>query len=147
MMMTLGFKLSEYKRLSSTDWARPIITVGGEEVTITSVDKDNLLYQNYPVLLSNGTRCSTNGKNPEGKKIMISHNIKPPIIDGRMVSDKTFALRFKNFLENIQVNDFCGEEELEYLQGVARDLLRWQVSTAIDSSEIAYLENNGIKKE
>lgn len=43
-----------------------------------------------------------------------------PIIDNRIVSDKTFAVRLYNFLNAVQVNDMAGEEEKEYLLSVAR---------------------------
>lgn len=139
------FKLSIYQSLESTDWAHPIILKNDkEEVTITSIDKDSVLYQNYPILLSDGTRCSINGKTPDRSKLSISHDIKPPIIDGRIVEDKTFALRFLNFLEGVQVNDCCGEEELEYLTMVAGELLEWQLSTVTSEEEISYFRNCGI---
>lgn len=140
-----GFKLSRYQYLKETDWANPVILKDGDEVKIVQVDK-GVLYQNYPVLLSDGTRCSINGKNPENIKLMINYDMKPPILDGRIVYDKTFALRFLHFLERTEVNDWWGEEELEYLKIVARDLLDWQILTATELEEISYLERNGLKK-
>lgn len=69
-----------------------------------------------------------------------------PIIDNRIVDDKTFALRFKRFIENVTVCDQPSEEEKEYLLMVARQLLKYQVETAIDSKELAYLVMNKVIK-
>ena len=63
-----------------------------------------------------------------------------PIKDNRLVSDKTFAIRFKNFIEDIQVNDPCSEDEKEYLLAIADRLLSYQIQTATDESEINYLK-------
>lgn len=71
--------------------------------------------------------------------------MKNPIIDNRIVSGTTFALRLKSFVENVQVNDAMSEEEKEYLLSVAERLLFYQALTATDANEIAYLERCGIK--
>jgi len=63
-----------------------------------------------------------------------------PIKDNRLVSDKTFAIRFKNFIEDIQVNDPCSEDEKEYLLAIAGRLLSYQIQTATDENEINYLK-------
>lgn len=63
----------------------------------------------------------------------------------RIVDDITFAVRFKNFLENIQVCDASSEEELEYLQYVANKLLQYQIDTVTpNSSEENYLKNRKV---
>ncbi len=68
-----------------------------------------------------------------------------PFIDGRLLNDQTFAIRFKHFLEDIQVCDACGEEELEYMNAVADKLLQYQKLTVIpNSDEERYLKNNKI---
>ena len=64
-----------------------------------------------------------------------------PIKDNRIVNSKTFAIRFKNFIENVQVSDAASEEEKEYLLNVANQLLKYQVQTVTDEEEIKYLEN------
>lgn len=70
-----------------------------------------------------------------------------PIIDNRLVSDKTFATRLINFLKNIQVSDLMGEEELEYLQNVGNKLLKHQIDTCTDNDELRYLKiNNNLIK-
>jgi len=69
---------------------------------------------------------------------------KNPIVDGRIVSDKTFALRLKNFLESTQVMDLPSEEEKSYLLNVAKELLHHQVVTLTDKSEKHYLMQNGV---
>lgn len=69
----------------------------------------------------------------------LPHN---PIIDNRIVSDITFALRLKSFISNTKVNDPMSEEEQEYLLKVAEDLIKYQVSTCKDDAELKYLEYN-----
>lgn len=65
-----------------------------------------------------------------------------PIKDNRVVSDSTFATRFHRFLNEIQPNDAASEEELKYLKGVSRDLLRYQNETVEpNSDEWRYLNN------
>lgn len=64
-----------------------------------------------------------------------------PIIGGRIVSDRTFALRLCMFIRQTQVSDLLGEEEKEYLSSVARRLLKHQVETA-QGDEAQYLGNN-----
>lgn len=140
-----GFKLSTYQFLESTDWANPVILKNDTvELKIVSIDRDSVLYQNYPVLLDDGTRCSLNGKTPERDKLTISYDMKSPFVDGRLVSDKTFAIRFLNFMKEVEVNDCPGEEEKEYLLGIAEDLLEWQISTVSSEEEKKYLEINNI---
>ena len=63
-----------------------------------------------------------------------------PIKNNRIVSDKTFALRLKTFIEGIVVNDAISEEEKEYLLNVANQLLQYQIQTATDKEEIDYLK-------
>ena len=68
-----------------------------------------------------------------------------PIKDNRIVSDMTFAVRLKNFIDNVEACDCPGEEEKEYLQSVANELIKHQVETATDEEEIKYLKNIGLK--
>lgn len=63
-----------------------------------------------------------------------------PIKDNRLVNDETFAIRFKNFIEDIQVNDPCSEDEKEYLLTIADRLLSYQIQTATNESEVNYLK-------
>ena len=67
-----------------------------------------------------------------------------PIKDNRIVFDRTFAIRLKAFVENVQVCDCAGEEEKEYFQMVANRLVKYQVETATDESEINYLKRLGL---
>ena len=69
-----------------------------------------------------------------------------PIKDNRIVNDTTFALRFKNFIQNVNVCDQPSEEEKDYLLMVADRLLRFQIGTATDSNELAYLVMNKVIK-
>lgn len=63
-----------------------------------------------------------------------------PIKDNRIVSNETFALRFRNFIKDVHVNDAASEEEKEYLLNVANQLLKYQIQTATDEKEINYLK-------
>lgn len=62
-----------------------------------------------------------------------------PIKDNRIVNSKTFAIRFKRFVEDVKVNDPCSEEEKEYLLNVSDQLLKYQLQTVTDEEEIIYL--------
>lgn len=64
-----------------------------------------------------------------------------PIKDNRIVNSKTFAIRFRNFIRNTQVNDAASDEEKCYLLNVAQSLLDYQIETATDESELRYLDN------
>lgn len=70
--------------------------------------------------------------------------MKNPIIDNRIVGDKTFAIRLYKFLDSVHVNDMVGEEEKEYLLGVASRLLAYQRSTITSTSEREYFRNLGL---
>lgn len=139
----IGFKLSEYKRLSRLPWASPRILCGTKEVKIISESSG---FQNYPILCDNGVYYSLNGKSSSGQDLIIYYNRKSPIEGGRLVSDYTFAVRLGSFLDRIQVHDACSEDELEYLKDVAKDLLEWQIDTVKDPQEIDYLRRLGLKK-
>lgn len=67
-----------------------------------------------------------------------------PIIDNRIVNDYTFALRLKNFISKVEVNDLPSEEEKEYLLYVADKLLRYQKLTVMTKGEKEYLKQNNI---
>lgn len=55
--------------------------------------------------------------------------MKNPIIENRIVSDRSFARRLKGHLKGMRANCAMGEEELEYLQRVADKLLKYQIET------------------
>ena len=63
-----------------------------------------------------------------------------PIIDNRIVSSMTFAIRLITFLEQVQVCDPMGEEEQEFLLDVAKRLFKYQKATAKNKGEIEYLK-------
>jgi hypothetical protein len=67
--------------------------------------------------------------------------MKNPIIDNRIVSNQTFAIRFRNFIRDTQVNDAASDEEKCYLLNVAQSLLNYQIETATDEFELRYLDN------
>lgn len=58
-----------------------------------------------------------------------------PIKDDRLVSDQTFAIRLKTFLNNIKPYYSCSDEELEYLKEVADKLLDYQIITVDKGSD------------
>jgi hypothetical protein len=70
----------------------------------------------------------------------INQVINKTIIDGRIVSDITFATRLISFLNNIQVNDGCSDDELTYLKNVANNLLKLQIATVENVNELNYLK-------
>lgn len=63
-----------------------------------------------------------------------------PIINNRIVSDYTFAIRFYTFIERTEVNNMMSEEEKEYLLMVAKKLLKYQIETAPEEEQW-YLDN------
>lgn len=65
-----------------------------------------------------------------------------PIINNRIVCDKTFAIRLYRFISAVQVSDMAGEEEQDYLLAVAEQLVEWQIFTATTDTEIKYLQMN-----
>lgn len=67
-----------------------------------------------------------------------------PIIDNRIVSDKTFAIRLLNFIRDVDVNDPASDEEKCYLLNVAQSLLDYQIETVKDKLEISYLKLNNL---
>ena len=70
-----------------------------------------------------------------------------PIIDNRIVDSKTFAIRFKQFLEWIPENWINSQphyyEEYEYMKLLANQLLNYQIQTVTDEEEISYLKRLG----
>ena len=67
-------------------------------------------------------------------------NFVSPIKDNRIVSNETFAIRFRDFIKDVQVNDPASDEEKEYLLNVANQLLKYQIQTVTKDSEINYLK-------
>jgi hypothetical protein len=65
-----------------------------------------------------------------------------PIVNNRIVSDRTFAIRLLNFIRDVDVNDPASDEEKCYLLNIAQSLLDYQIKTAEDESEIFYLKFN-----
>lgn len=67
-----------------------------------------------------------------------------PIKDNRIVDSYTFAVRFKQFLDWIPENFYMSGphilEEYEYMQIIADSLLKYQIQTATNESEINYLK-------
>jgi hypothetical protein len=67
-----------------------------------------------------------------------------PIKENRIVDSKTFAIRFKQFLDWIPKEFYMSGphilEEYEYMQAIANGLLKYQIQTATDENEINYLK-------
>lgn len=64
-----------------------------------------------------------------------------PIKNNRIVNDKTFAIRLREFIKNTQINDAASDEEKRYLLDIAQSLLDYQIETATDKYELKYLKN------
>ncbi len=79
------------------------------------------------------------------KRIVKKKELINPIKDNRLVSDYTFAVRLKSFLNQIYPADQMSEEELDYLKEVANKLLIYQMATVVDQDEKDYFENLGWK--
>ena len=76
---------------------------------------------------------------------LLSNNKANPIKSNRIVSDKTFAVRFRSFLKELKPLDPASEEELVYLTHVAEKLLSGQTKTVRRlSSEAEYLQRLGL---
>ena len=71
-----------------------------------------------------------------------------PIIDNRIVDSKTFAIRFKQFLDWIPKEFYMSGphilEEYEYMKNVAESLLKYQIQTVEEEGEINYLKMLGL---
>jgi hypothetical protein len=106
------------------------------------IEKGNLIAYVIDPNWKNSVKVSINGS-----KLLIpfdwldNWHIANPIKDNRIVSNETFAIRFKNFISDVNVNDACSFEEKEYLLNVANQLLKYQIETATDESEINYLKD------
>jgi hypothetical protein len=73
--------------------------------------------------------------------------MKNPIIDNRIVKDKTFALRLLGFALDTDCNDPCMEEEKESMISYSTSLLKYQIETAVERDEILYLERCNAKEK
>lgn len=67
-----------------------------------------------------------------------------PIKDNRIILSKTFAIRFKQFLEWVPTYWITSQphyiEEFEFMDKVANYLLNYQIQTAKSKEEIEYLK-------
>ena len=108
-----------------------ILTKG--DLKITVVD---------PNWSSNSLKVKFNGANFFIlKKWLSDWDLDNPIKDNRIVSDETFAIRFRNFIKETEVSDPCSDDEKDYLLNVANRLLNYQIDTATDEEEIKYLKS------
>jgi hypothetical protein len=71
---------------------------------------------------------------------LIKININNPIINNRIVKDKTFALRLLSFALEVDCSDPCSEDEKESMISYSTSLLKYQIETATDIEEIEYLK-------
>lgn len=140
--VVVNFKYSVYKSLSQKPEYDLHVLDGIKEVKLISED---LGEPNFPLIFNNAKVYSVNGKPfGGGSQLTMIYNKVCPIVDGRIVSNMTFALRFRNFLDGVQVADAASDEELEMLKSVADSLLDWQLQTAEDQHEIDYLKRVGV---
>lgn len=106
--------------------------------------KQQLSDKEDEVVLLNGEKCQLQ-EEVERLGAIIHDRKDNPIKSNRIVSDKTFAVRFRSFVEEVKANDPMSEEEKEYLHHVAERLLKWQTKTVHkDSEEYRYLERLGL---
>ena len=68
-----------------------------------------------------------------------------PFKDNRIVHDKTFALRFLNFVLKTNCNDASSEDEKESMISYATTLLKYQIETATREDEKDYLDRCSAK--
>lgn len=113
---------------------KPIENIEGDIAYVDKILKDGRI------------RICMNGK----REYLLEESLqywKPmnPIRNGRIVSDITFAVRFKQFLKWIPKNWWMSQchyfEEYEYMMMVAEELLEHQINTVTDENEIKYFEN------
>ena len=97
--------------------------------------KEGVKNPEYPNAEKWTTKCDI----PEWAKASYNEKNTMIIKDNRIVSDRTFANRLKNFLSEIRVSDPMSEEELDYLIRVADRLLMYQIDTVTDQREKDYL--------
>ena len=78
------------------------------------------------------------------KEQLLHWSYANPIIDNRIVDSKTFAVRFKQFLNWIPKEFYMSGphilEEYEYMQIIADHLLKYQIQTATSEEERNYLK-------
>ena len=93
-------------------------------------DKIREIINNNKCYLSNGA--------------LIHWSLSNPIKNDRIIDSKTFAIRFKQFLNWIPKEFYMSGphilEEYEYMQRMADHLLKYQIQTATDEEEINYLK-------
>lgn len=105
------------------------------------IEKGDLIAYVIDPNWKNSSKVSINGT-----KLLIPFDwledwhIANPIKNNRIVSNETFAIRFKNFIKDVQVNDPASDEEKEYLLNVANQLLKYQIQTVTEDTEINYLK-------
>lgn len=68
-----------------------------------------------------------------------------PIIGNRIVNDKTFAIRLRSFLKDVNVCDEMGQEEKNYLMMVANKLINYQAASVTEPDEKDYLTRCNIE--
>jgi len=96
-------------------------------------------------ILKNQIRIIVDGKKCYlGDGALIHWSYGNPIKDDRIIGSKTFAIRFKQFLDWIPKEFYMSGphilEEYEYMQMMAERLLNYQIQTATDEKEIEYLK-------
>ena len=114
--------------------------------------KSGDILQSYSGIVAHVRYISDNGLRVfiDGKKDVILNNqlhhwnFCNPIKDNRIVSSRTFAVRFKQFLEWIPKEWWMSQphyyEEYEYMLNIANQLLKYQIQTATSEEEINYLK-------
>jgi len=97
------------------------------------------IFSNHIVVIIDGKKSNiTNGMLDEYWELL------NPIKDNRIVSNKTFATRFRQFLKWIPEDWWMSQphyyEEFQYMDYVSEMLLAYQIDTATDEDEVNYLK-------
>ena len=103
-------------------------------------------------ILENQIRIIINGKKCYlSDDALIHWSYGNPIKNNRIIGSKTFAIRFKQFLDWIPKEFYMSGphilEEYEYMQMMADLLLKYQIQTVIDEEEIKYLKRLNLIEE
>ena len=109
------------------------------------LQSDNGKFAYIDKILSDKIRVQIDGKKDYILDNQLHHwSYANPIKDNRIIISKTFAIRFKQFLEWVPVNWIVSQphyiEEFEFMDKIADYLLNYQIQTAVDEEEINYLK-------
>lgn len=147
VLITLGVCVNDIETISFA--VLPLIMVAWEISDVYLFEKSDGYKQQLSdkedeVVLLNGEKSHLQ-EEVERLGAIIHDRKDNPIKSNRIVSDKTFAVRLRNFAEGTQAIGPASQEELDYFKMTAERLLKWQTKTVHkDSEEYRYLERLGL---